>query len=83
MSRAKLDARTFLDWRGYLLAVGAVAVSTWLKYLALPAVIPADVPILYILAVLCIAFFFGLGPSILTCILSVVAFNIFVGCQRL
>jgi PAS domain S-box-containing protein len=62
---------------GYVASLGGVSLATWLKYLAQPTIIPADVPILYLLAIVPIAGFFGLGPSILTCLLSVVAFDYF------
>jgi K+-sensing histidine kinase KdpD len=65
------------SWIGYGLSIGAVALATWLKELAQPNIIPADVPILYIIAIVPIAIFFGLGPSILTCVLSVLAYNFF------
>ena len=71
------NKETFLSWRGYLVAIGAVALATWLKYLAQPDIIPANVPILYIVAILFTATFFGSGPSILACILSVLAYDFF------
>jgi PAS domain S-box-containing protein len=58
-------------------AVASVALATWLKYLAQPSIIPTDVPILYVLAVVLTSLFFGLGPSIATCILSIVAYDYF------
>jgi PAS domain S-box-containing protein len=60
---------------GYLVAVGAVALATWLKYLAQPKIIPADVPILYLLAIVPTAIFFGLGPSLTVCVLSFLAYD--------
>jgi K+-sensing histidine kinase KdpD len=71
------NKRSFLNWRGYLIAIGTVLLATWLKYLAQPDIIPADVPILYIAAILLTATFFGLGPSILACLLSVLAYDFF------
>ena len=67
----------FLNWRGYLAAVGFVALATWLKYLAQPDIIPADVPILYILAIVPTALFFGLGPAVFVSILSLLAYDYF------
>ena len=63
------------NWVGYVVAIGAVALATWFKEMAQPNVIPADVPILYIIAIVPIAIFFGLGPAILTCVLSALAYN--------
>jgi PAS domain S-box-containing protein len=62
---------------GYAASLAGVSLATWLKYLAQPTIIPAGVPILYLLAIVPIAIFFGLWPSILTCLLSVVAFDYF------
>jgi len=73
----KLGKRMSLNWRGYLVAIGSVALATWLKYLAQPAIIPADVSILYFLAIVPTAIFFGFGPSILVCILSLFAYDFF------
>ena len=70
-----LDKIKFKVWRGYLFTIVLVALSTWLKELAEPEVIPTDVPILYILSIVLTATFFGLGPSILCCVLSVVVFD--------
>ena len=42
-------------WVGYVIAVGAVALATFLKMLAQPNIIPSNVPILYFLAI--VAFF--------------------------
>jgi PAS domain S-box-containing protein len=67
----------FWNWRGYPIGVVLVALATWLKYLAQPNVIPAGVPILYIAAIVPTAIFFGLGPSLMVCILSLVAFDYF------
>jgi hypothetical protein len=73
----KLIKEVLGDWRGYPLAIVFVAIATWLKYLAQPDIIPADVPILYFLAIVPTAIFFGLGPSVLVCILSLLAFDYF------
>lgn len=67
----------FEVWRGYLFAVILVVLSTWLKNLAQPDIIPANIPILYILSIVLTATFYGLGPSILCCILSLLAYDYF------
>jgi diguanylate cyclase (GGDEF)-like protein len=69
--------RASFEWTGYLIGIGLVILATWLKYLAQPTIIPADVPILYILAIVPTAIFFGLGPSILVCFLSLLAYDYF------
>lgn len=78
MGAFKRLSRAFLiRWGGYLFAVVAVTLATWFKQLALPDIIPANVPILYILAIVLTAFFFGLGPSILCCLASMILFDYF------
>jgi PAS domain S-box-containing protein len=68
---------TLRNSRGYLIAIGFVALATVLKYWAQPDIIPSNVPILYLLAIVPTAIFFGLGPSILVCVLSIIAFDFF------
>jgi PAS domain S-box-containing protein len=67
----------FIVWRGYLFAAVLVALATWLKYLAQPNIIPANIPILYILAIVLTATFFGMWPSIFCCVISLAAYNFF------
>jgi PAS domain S-box-containing protein len=69
-----LENIRFKFWRGYLFAVVLVILSTLLKSIAQPDIIPPDVPILYILSIVLTASFFGLGPSLLCCVLSVLAY---------
>jgi PAS domain S-box-containing protein len=73
----KPKSAIFIYLRGYFFAIGLVVLATWLKHLAQPNIIPADVPILYILAIALTATFFGFGPSILCCFLSLAAFDFF------
>ena len=68
---------TARQWWGYFLAIVAVIAATWIKHIAQPTIIPTDVHITYILAIVPIAIFFGLGPSILVCILSLLAYDYF------
>jgi|GEM_PF-6163386 len=78
MSRIRKPGKsTSINWWGYLVAIGLVILTTWLKYLAQPTIIPADEPMPYLLAIVPAAIFFGYGPSILACILSVLAFDFF------
>ena len=69
------NIRIFRNLVGYGVAVGAVALATYLKYLAQPNIIPTNVPILYLLAIVPIAVFFGLGPSLLVCVLSFLTYD--------
>jgi K+-sensing histidine kinase KdpD len=73
----KMDRRLVRALQGYFLAVILVALATWLKELAEPDIIPSDVPITYILAIVPTAVFFGFGPSILVCILSLLVYDYF------
>jgi PAS domain S-box-containing protein len=78
MKILKMLAKSLIrNWIGYLVAVGSVVAATVLKLLAQPLIIPAAVPILYILSIVLVAIFFGLGPAIFVCILSVFAFDYF------
>jgi PAS domain S-box-containing protein len=71
----KTGLRIIRSLPGYLVAIGAVALATYLKYLAQPKIIPTDVPILYMLAIVPTAVFFGLGPSLTVCVLSFLAYD--------
>jgi PAS domain S-box-containing protein len=64
-------------WGGYFFAIIIVVLATWLKDLAEPNIIPANIPILYILAIVLTSFLFETGPSILCCVLSLLAFDYF------
>jgi PAS domain S-box-containing protein len=71
----KIYKEQFTGWKGYLFAVAIVALATWLKHLAQPNIIPPDAPILYILSIVLTATFFGLGPALFCCVLSLGAYN--------
>ena len=75
MREPKILDKIFRNSLGYVVAVGAVALATWLKLLAQPNIIPTDVPILYLVAIVPVAIFFGLGPSLLVCVLSFLAYD--------
>jgi PAS domain S-box-containing protein len=75
MSEPTILNKIFRNSLGYVVAIGSVALATYLKYLAQPKIIPADVPILYFLAIVPTAIFFGLGPSLTVCILSFLAYD--------
>jgi PAS domain S-box-containing protein len=62
-------------WGGYVFAIAMVVLATWLKLLAEPNTVPADIPIFYILAIVLTASFFRLGPALVCCILSMLAFD--------
>jgi PAS domain S-box-containing protein len=75
MREPKILDKIFRNSLGYVVAVGAVALATWLKLLAQPNIIPTNVPILYLVAIVPVAIFFGLGPSLLVCVLSFLAYD--------
>jgi two-component system sensor histidine kinase KdpD len=61
----------------YLRAVAVVAICACLAKLMLPYLEPANVVMLYLLAVIIVASRYGRGPSILASILSVATFDFF------
>ena len=63
MREPKILNKIFRNSLGYVVAVGAVALATWLKLLAQPDIIPTNVPILYLVAIVPVAIFLGSGPS--------------------
>jgi PAS domain S-box-containing protein len=73
--RETLNKLRFNIWGGYIFAVATVALATWLKLLAEPNTVPADIPIFYILSIVLTASFFRLGPALFCCILSMLAFD--------
>ena len=77
MREPKILNKIFRNSLGYVVAVGAVALATWLKLLAQPNIIPTNVPILYLVAIVPVAIFLSrlLGPSLLVCVLSFLAYD--------
>lgn len=63
------------DWRGYAAAMGLVAFCTLLGLGLFPYLDPANLIMIYLLAVLVIAVRFGRGPSVLTAVLSVATYD--------
>jgi two-component system sensor histidine kinase KdpD len=64
-------------WWAYLLGVALVVLSTALGVLMRPHVSPTTIIMIYLLSVVVSAFYFGLGPSIMVSVLSVLAFDFF------
>jgi len=62
------------NWSAYLAAVVIVALATLILHLADPYLPLARFPFLHILAVMAVAYLFGLGPTILALGLSLLAF---------
>ncbi|MCX5996370.1 MAG: sensor histidine kinase KdpD [Chloroflexi bacterium] len=71
------DSKPSVNWRGYLISVGLVIIATLIGVLLQPLVHPANLIMIYLLCVVIAAVFFGFGPSIVVCILGVLAFDFF------
>ena len=68
---------THSDWRDYALAVAAVMAATAVAYLVHPYLQPANLIMLYLLAVVGVALRAGRGPAMLAAVLAVAAFDFF------
>ena len=66
-----------INWRGYLLGLGLVALSTLIGQLMHDFFTPTSIAMLYLLSVVIAAYLWGLGPSILVSFLGVLAFDFF------
>ncbi len=64
-------------WRGYLQAVVLMVVATLLGRAVHSFFSPANIIMIYLLCVVVAAAFWGFGPSVLTCILSVLLWDHF------
>ena len=69
--------RTFRNWRGYLQGLALVALATLLGELIHQFFSPANIIMIYILCVTVTSVFWGFGPSILVCIVSVLTWDFF------
>lgn len=70
--------KTAINWRGYLISLGLVIIATLIGVLLQSFVHPANLIMIYLLCVVVAAAYFGFGPSILVCILGVLAFDFFI-----
>ena len=64
-------------WGHYLQALGLVAIITLLGQFIRPLIAPTNLVMVYLLAVVIAAISLGRGPSILTAVLAVLAFDFF------
>jgi PAS domain S-box-containing protein len=71
----KPSKRMFLDWRGYVIGISLVALATLLKYFAQPNFLTRPNSLLYILAIVITAVYFGFGPAIIASVLSVIIYD--------
>ena len=67
----------FIDWRAYLSAILLIAAATLLGHAVHSFFSPANIIMIYLLCVVVTAVFWGFGPSILVCILSVLLWDFF------
>lgn len=65
------------DWQGYFIGTGLVAVATVAGYYAQTFFDPTNIAMFYLLCVVLTAIFWGLGPSILVCVLGVLSHDYF------
>jgi len=72
------DSRDSFNWRGYLISLGLVIAATLIGVFLQPLVHPANLIMIYLLCVVIAAVYFGFGPSILVCVLGVLAFDFFI-----
>jgi two-component system sensor histidine kinase KdpD len=70
-------ARPRLDLRGYLLALGVLALATGLNLLLRRFVNPVALYSVYLVAVILVALRFGTGPSVLASVVSLLAYDFF------
>ncbi|MDD5311522.1 MAG: sensor histidine kinase KdpD [Dehalococcoidia bacterium] len=66
-----------VQWLGYLLSIALVSCTTLIGSMVHPFFHPVNVVMLYLLSIVISAIYFGFGPSILTSVLSLLAFDIF------
>ncbi len=71
------DSKTSINWRGYLISLGLIIIATLIGVFLQPLIHPANLIMIYLLCVVIAAIFFGFGPSIMVCILGVLAFDFF------
>jgi len=67
----------FIDWRAYLPGLLLLAVATLLGYVVHGFFSPANIIMIYLLCVVVTAVFWGFGPSVVVCILSVLLWDFF------
>ena len=67
----------FIDWRAYLPALFLIAAATLLGHAVHSFFSPANIIMIYLLCVVVTAVFWGFGPSVLACILSVLLWDFF------
>jgi two-component system, OmpR family, sensor histidine kinase KdpD len=65
------------NWLSYVYGMGLVAVASLIGQLMHSSFTPTTIAMVYLLCVIITAYFWGLGPSILVSVLSVLAFDYF------
>jgi two-component system sensor histidine kinase KdpD len=67
----------FIDWRAYLPPLLLIAVATLVGHAVHSFFSPANIIMIYLLCVVVTAVFWGFGPSVMVCILSVLLWDFF------
>lgn len=78
----KTITRSTIPWTGYLKAVGIVTLTTAVSFPLHFIFEPVNLVMLYLVAVMACAFFYGRGPGIMASILSVLSFDYFMVAPR-
>jgi two-component system, OmpR family, sensor histidine kinase KdpD len=81
-SRHAPDEQRRRRWRAYGLAVGAVALAAAVATLALPYLDPANIVMMFLLAIVLVAVRLGRGPAVAASFLSVAVFDFFFVAPR-
>ncbi|MGC1376234.1 MAG: sensor histidine kinase KdpD [Anaerolineales bacterium] len=71
------DWRPHQPWRRYAWGLALVAAASLVGWLIYPFISPTNLVVVYLLAVILSAFYLGRGPTVVTSILSVFAFDYF------
>lgn len=66
-----------VSWNRSLKAIGIVVLCTILAALLFPYFAPANVVMVYLVGIVVVALRYGRGPSVVACVLSVIAFDFF------
>jgi two-component system, OmpR family, sensor histidine kinase KdpD len=72
-----LTSRTRIEWKGYLFAIALVTIASVVVKLLFSRLSPVNLVMIYQLAVVLTAVRYGRGPSTLSVVLSVAAFDFF------
>jgi len=75
---SKSGSKDSFNWRGYLISLGLVIAATVIGVFLQPLIHPTNLIMIYLLCVVIAAVYFGFGPSIVVCVLGVLAYDFFI-----